>query len=66
MKCETCINSRPIISENGIHYICCLSPRKSRNCIFYYYKHYVENPMLKFAKKKEVEEQSILMKSIDG
>lgn len=33
MKCDTCLKSRPIISENGIHYICCLSSRSANNCI---------------------------------
>lgn len=23
-KCDTCLNSRAIVSENGIHCICCL------------------------------------------
>lgn len=27
MECDTCLNSRPIVSENGIHYACCLSGR---------------------------------------
>lgn len=34
MKCETCLNSRPIISENGIHYVCCLSDKKAVRCMF--------------------------------
>ena len=33
MKCETCLNSRGIISENGWHYICCLSNQKAIDCI---------------------------------
>lgn len=32
-KCDLCINSRAIISENGCHYICCLSEKKAMECI---------------------------------
>lgn len=32
-KCRTCLNSRGIISENGWHYICCLSNQKAIDCI---------------------------------
>ena len=32
-KCQTCFNSRAIISENGLHYICSLSTMKAVNCI---------------------------------
>ena len=32
-KCDKCLNSRPIISENGYHFICCLSNKKAVNCI---------------------------------
>ena len=33
MKCDNCINSRGIISENGIHQSCCLSPKQAIDCI---------------------------------
>ena len=32
-ECEKCQNSRPIISENGWHYICTLSVKKSLQCL---------------------------------
>ena len=32
-KCESCMNSRAIISENGLHYTCTLSPKKAVLCI---------------------------------
>ena len=32
-ECEKCKNSRPIISENGWHYICTLSSKKSLQCM---------------------------------
>lgn len=31
-NCETCINSRLVVSENGYHYQCCLSGIKSLRC----------------------------------
>ena len=32
-KCDNCINSRPIISENGWHGICTLSHKEEANCM---------------------------------
>lgn len=32
-KCETCLNSLAIVSENGIHHICCLSERLALLCV---------------------------------
>lgn len=32
MNCDNCLNSRPIISENGIHYTCTLPPKKALDC----------------------------------
>lgn len=31
-NCETCLNSRPVVSENGYHYQCCLSGIKALRC----------------------------------
>ena len=33
MKCDDCLNSRPIISENGTHRACCLSGRAAVKCL---------------------------------
>jgi len=33
MKCDKCLNSRPVISENGIHNICTLSTRAALKCL---------------------------------
>ena len=33
MKCENCINSRVIVSENGKHSVCCLSNKKVKECL---------------------------------
>ena len=32
-KCAKCINSRSIVSENGVHYNCCLSVKKALECL---------------------------------
>lgn len=32
-KCEECLNSRLIVSENGYKTACCLSQKKSINCM---------------------------------
>ena len=31
--CDTCLFSRVIVSENGIHCICCLSTKSAMNCL---------------------------------
>lgn len=33
MKCDNCLNARRIISENGLHSICCLSEKNAMDCI---------------------------------
>ena len=33
MKCDTCLNSRCIISENGLHPICTLPPIRAKMCM---------------------------------
>ena len=45
MKCDSCLNSRPVQSENGIHFICCLSSRAAMKCLTGEKDRYVENPM---------------------
>lgn len=42
-KCDTCINARPIVSENGLHYTCTLSGRKPLLCMAddRYYEHII-------------------------
>ena len=43
-KCDSCLNSRMVISENGLHSICCLSEKKAIDCMFGEKDHYVEFP----------------------
>lgn len=32
-KCDSCRNTRPVVSENGIHHICTLSGTKALRCM---------------------------------
>lgn len=32
-KCDSCLNSRIVVSENGLHSICCLSEKKAVACM---------------------------------
>lgn len=32
-RCDVCLNSRAVVSENGIHYVCCLSKKKVLACL---------------------------------
>lgn len=43
-RCDMCLNSRHIISENGFHPICCLSEKKSLECITGKKDHYIKHP----------------------
>lgn len=45
--CDTCLNSRPVVSENGIHYACCLSGRAAVQCLTGMKDRYIEHPMRK-------------------
>lgn len=47
MKCNTCLNSTAVISENGLHYNCSLSEKKALYCLTGQKDSYVENPMKK-------------------
>ena len=33
MKCDNCLNARRVISENGLHSLCCLSEKVAMDCI---------------------------------
>lgn len=46
MNCEKCLNSRPVISENGIHSVCCLSSKKACDCFLNNGKYFVEHPAI--------------------
>ena len=32
-KCDNCLNSRRIISENGLHSVCCLPDKQAVECL---------------------------------
>ena len=39
-RCDKCVNARFIVSENGIHPICCLSQKKAVDCLMGKINHY--------------------------
>lgn len=39
--CDKCLHSRPIISENGYHAVCCLSQKKAMDCMMGKKNHFV-------------------------
>ena len=41
MKCEKCLHARMIVSENGVHPVCCLSQKKAMNCIMGKKSHFI-------------------------
>ena len=43
MKCDTCLNSRYIISENGVHSACILPPKRAIDCMLEKKNEYVNN-----------------------
>jgi hypothetical protein len=50
-NCSRCVHRRGIISENGFHFVCCLSWQAARKCVLGIKSRYVELP--KFAWKNE-------------
>ena len=46
-KCDTCLNSRIIISENGLHSSCTLSDKKAVDCILNKRDGYIKSPQFK-------------------
>lgn len=43
-KCDSCLNSRIVVSENGLHSVCCLSEKKAVECLTKEKNHYEEMP----------------------
>ncbi len=31
--CDRCLHSRAVISENGFHYVCCLTKKQCLDCL---------------------------------
>lgn len=52
VNCDSCLNSRPIISENGWHSVCCLSDKKATECLITG-KYFILYPFVKFFEEKE-------------
>lgn len=32
-RCDFCLNSRAVFSENDIHFVCCLSKKQALDCL---------------------------------
>ena len=32
-KCDRCYNSRPVVSENGLHWVCTLKMKQAVDCL---------------------------------
>jgi len=41
MKCDNCLNARSVVSENGIHRVCCLSENEALSCLIGKENYYV-------------------------
>lgn len=50
MLCDTCINARAILSENGWHHVCNLSSKSASRCIIGEKSQYIKRQY----KKEEV------------
>lgn len=59
LKCNTCINSRIIVSENDYIYECTLSSRKAVDCMIYGYNKYIKEGETKMATEQKHKERSI-------
>lgn len=44
-KCDSCLNSRVIVSETGFYSSCCLSDKKAMDCLMNKEESYIPNPM---------------------
>ena len=53
MKCDECLHSRRVVSENGYHSVCCLLEHESRECIFGKESHFIQRVRLENNQKKE-------------
>jgi len=47
MNCSECLNARSVISENGMHSVCCLKEEDMRDCLFNRGVNFIKNPMKK-------------------
>ena len=47
LKCDGCLNSHIILSENGRHSICTLSQKKAMDCIMGKEDQYIRHPAIK-------------------
>lgn len=43
-KCDCCLNSRLVVSENGLYSTCCLSDKKALDCLMNKKDSFIQNP----------------------
>lgn len=41
-RCNTCINSQVVVSENDHYYVCCLSDKQILDCLMGANNHYID------------------------
>ena len=46
MKCDYCLNSRPVFSENGWHPACCLTSQQIKKCLMGQKDYFEERPCI--------------------
>jgi hypothetical protein len=44
VRCDSCLNARTIVSENGYHSSCCLSEKQAMDCITKKKDSFIERP----------------------
>lgn len=32
-RCDVCLNSRAVVSESGVHFVCCLTEKETLDCL---------------------------------
>jgi len=45
MKCDTCLEARCVVSENGFHHICSMREEFAMDCLLGKKDYYVRNPI---------------------
>ena len=61
-KCETCLNNKLVISENGVHYNCIFSDKKAIKCMINDWCYYNELKINKNGELKVVDIKGIELK----
>ena len=57
-KCETCLFSRTLISENGYHTVCGRPDKKATECVANDYSHYLRYTLYALDEKADRKEET--------